>query len=101
MTILEHAADVTKNARQSSYGHPADNHGNTAEMWASYIKRRFGVEIDVTALDVCYMMVLLKISRLANETTQIDSLVDIAGYARNAEMIIDRNLSEALSRDVD
>lgn len=89
MNILEKADDVTRNARQSSYGHPTDNHSNTARFWQAYMERRYGVDVNITALDVCYMMVLLKVSRLANEPTQIDSLVDIAGYARNAEMILD------------
>jgi len=89
MTILEDADDVTTNGRRSSYGHPLDNHGCTARLWAAYIERRFGKHLDITSLDVCYLMVLLKISRLANEPTQRDSLVDIAGYARNAEMILE------------
>ena len=88
MTILDDADDVTRNARQSAYGHPLDNHGCTAQLWTSYIERRYGAKINVTALDVCYMMILVKISRLANDPTHLDSLVDIAGYARNAEMIM-------------
>jgi hypothetical protein len=89
MNILEKADDVTKHARQSSYGHPFDNHGNTAKLWEAYLDRRYGLKNPIDALDVCYMMILLKVSRLANEAGQIDSLVDIAGYARNAEMILD------------
>lgn len=89
MNILEKADDVTRNARQSSYGHPTDNHSNTAKLWKAYLERRFDEIIPLTALDVCYMMILLKVSRLANQPIQLDSLVDIAGYARNAEMILD------------
>ena len=89
MNILEKAHDVTQNARQSAYGHPVDNHGNTAELWSAYLERRLGSDFELSSLDVCYMMILLKISRLANDPTQLDSLVDIAGYARNAEMILD------------
>jgi hypothetical protein len=89
MTILDKAADVTKNARQSAYGHPLDNHGCTADMWAAYVAKRFGVDLQLTALDVCYMMILLKVSRLAHDPTHEDNWVDIAGYARNAEVIYD------------
>jgi len=87
MTILDKAADVTKNARQSAYGHPLDNHGCTADMWTGYVAKRFGADFQFTALDVCYMMILVKVSRLAHDPTHEDNWVDIAGYARNAEMI--------------
>ena len=89
MTILDDADDVTRNARQSAYGHPLDNHGCTAQLWTAYIERRFGARVPMTSLDVCYLMMLVKISRLANDPTHRDSLVDMAGYARNAEMILD------------
>lgn len=89
MNILEKADDVTKHARQSSYGHPFDNHNNTARLWSEYLARRHESKVPLDALDVCYMMILLKVSRLANEPSHLDSLVDIAGYARNAEVILD------------
>jgi len=89
MTILDKAADVTTNARQSAYGHPLDNHGCTADMWAAYVANRFGADFQFTALDVCYMMILVKVSRLAHDPTHEDNWVDIAGYARNAEVIYD------------
>jgi hypothetical protein len=89
-TILEEAAHITATDRQRAYGHPSDNHGNTAALWKAYIERRFGVSLgDFDARDVCMMMVLLKVSRDANLRTH-DNLVDICGYARNAEMIRER-----------
>jgi hypothetical protein len=89
MTILSEAADITSNDRQRYYGHPADNHGNTAALWTAYLQRRFGVELELAARDVCLLMVLLKVSRDANKVNR-DNLVDICGYARNAEMIEER-----------
>jgi hypothetical protein len=44
-----------------------------------------GIKLD--AMDVCFFNILQKISRAANRTTR-DTLVDIAGYAANAEMIM-------------
>jgi hypothetical protein len=85
-TILEEAAEVTSGSRQRAYGHPRDNHGNTAALWGAYLTRKYGFEGDLTARDVCLMMVLLKVSRDANKPGR-DNLVDMAGYARNAEMI--------------
>lgn len=88
-TILDEAADITANDRQRYYGHPADNHGNTAALWTAYLERKFGFPGTLTGRDVCLMMVLLKISRDANKVNR-DNLVDGAGYLRNAEMIEER-----------
>ena len=84
--ILEEALRIVDGDRGKFYGHPLDNHGNTAEFWASYLKRKFGVEINLTGRDVCLMMVLLKISRDANRPKE-DNLLDICGYTRNVQMI--------------
>jgi len=84
--ILKEALRVVDGDRGHHYGHPLDNHGNTARFWTEYLKRKYGVEIDLEARDVCMMMVLLKVSRDANRKRE-DNLVDIAGYARNAQMI--------------
>lgn len=85
-TVLDEAAKVTAGDRQRYYGHPRQNHGNTAKLWAAYLARRFGQDLDLGPRDVCMMMVLLKVSRDANRPAR-DNLTDIAGYARNAEML--------------
>lgn len=88
--LLRDAEQITSDDRQRFYGHPADNHGNTAALWSAYLRRRYGIaDLELTARDVCLMMVLLKVSRDANRVNR-DNLVDIAGYARNAEMIEER-----------
>jgi hypothetical protein len=90
VNILEEAAQITAEDRQRYYGHPRDNHGNIASFWASYLHRRFGVHLELTARDICLMMVLLKVSRDANKANR-DNLVDICGYARNVEMVQEAN----------
>lgn len=87
MNILEEAAQLTSQDRQATYGHPADNHGGTAAMWTAYLGKR--LTSPLTARDVCLMQVLIKVSRESNAPKR-DNLVDIAGYARNAEMIEER-----------
>ena len=82
-TILEEASRVVDGDRQNDYGHPLDNHGRTAAFWSTLL----GIEI--TPEHVCIMNMLQKISRSMNRMTR-DSLVDIAGYARNVEMVQDR-----------
>lgn len=84
--VLHKADEVTSKDRNRYYGHPLDNHTNTAAFWSAYIGRKFGVNVSLTARDVCMMMVLLKVSRDANKENE-DNLIDICGYARNAEMV--------------
>lgn len=88
LTILEEAEQVATGDRHDHYGHPLDNHSCTAEMWTSYLKRAGVLQSGkrVTGLDVAMLNVLQKCSRAANLCTR-DTLVDIAGYARNVEMM--------------
>lgn len=81
-TILDLADEATRGDRQRDYGHPSDNHGRTAMLWTHYLG------IPVTADDVCMLNILQKVSRARHKLTR-DTLVDVAGYARNAEMIHD------------
>jgi hypothetical protein len=89
LTVLDEADRITQEDRQRYYGHPYDNHGNTADLWRAYLQRRCGVDLELTGEDVCMMMILLKVSRHANRSHR-DNLVDIAGYARNVEQIAKR-----------
>lgn len=82
-SVLEEAAFITEGARREYYGHPADNHGRTAKMWAAYL------DTTVTARDVCNLNILQKTSRDRNKPVR-DNAVDIAGYARNIEQIEER-----------
>lgn len=94
-TCLERAAEVVDGARQSSYGHPWDNHGTTGAMLATWRERfcdegaEHLSEQAASAIEVCVANILQKLSRLANDPWHEDSLVDIAGYVRNIEMILE------------
>ena len=85
-SALDEAQEVVNGDRQKYYGHPLDNHGNTAEFWTSYLARKHGIRIKLAAEDVCWMMVLLKISRECNLVKR-DNIVDALGYIANIEMI--------------
>jgi hypothetical protein len=87
LTILDEAARVTSTDRNDAYGHPRINHGCTAEMISAYLSRKYGTRIPFDADDVCVANILQKVSRLAHTPRHRDSLVDIAGYARNVEMM--------------
>ena len=94
-TVLQDAARLVHGDRQVAYGHPRDNHACTAAMWTAYIERRYGSEtcgldkwLGLDGYDVCMLNILQKVSRLAH-TRHRDGLVDIAGFARNAELVED------------
>lgn len=80
MTILDKAAGLVGGDRRKTYGHPKINHGRTAAMWAAYLG------VPITPRQVCMMNSLQKISRDAHSPKE-DNLVDIAGWALNAEMV--------------
>ena len=91
-SILEEALEIIHGDRNRDYGHALDNHNCTADLWSSYFcSGRF------TAEDVCFMNILQKISRArTSDVITRDTLVDIAGYAANIEMLIDERKRRAL-----
>ena len=80
LNVLQKAQHLTSRDRNKDYGHPRENFGDIAMMWSIYK----GVEF--TARDVAMMMILTKVCRDKNKPKE-DNLVDIAGYARTAEMV--------------
>lgn len=87
MSVLEEATAVVEGPRGQDYGAPRVNHGCTAELMRAYLIRRYGPGAAFDHRDVCIFNMLQKISRLAHTPGHHDSLVDIAGYARNYEML--------------
>jgi hypothetical protein len=82
-TVLHEAAHAVTKARNVSYGEPLDDFGCTAELWDSYIARISQVRgnPDIRPHDISAMMILLKISRLAQSPNEADHWIDIAGYS--------------------
>lgn len=84
-TAIEAVAD-----RGLNYGRPEDNFRRIARLWSTHLVNRYGEGFggDTTIAtptldehDVVQMMILMKIARLENSPTHMDSLVDCAGYA--------------------
>jgi hypothetical protein len=92
--VLEEAAHATSGARRKRYGHPITNHGRTAALWSVYLRDRTSGS-QLTARDVCMLNILQKISRDCHRPSR-DNLVDIAGYAANAELCDDAYLEGRL-----
>jgi hypothetical protein len=72
--FLRHAAAVVRD-RRSSYGDPADLFERVAARWSQVI----GTKVTPAQVGLCLLD--LKLARLAAAPRQLDSLVDLAGYA--------------------
>lgn len=86
--ILAEADRLVSGDRHESYKHPLHDYECTAAMWSAMIKKRYGVDV-VLSPDFCtLMMAAMKISREVGKPKR-DNLVDLAGYARCTEMILE------------
>lgn len=74
-SILSAAHTLVRGARQQEYGDPVVNLNTIARFWSIYLR------VKVTAAQVAYMMILLKVARGIQDQTNRDTLTDIAGYA--------------------
>lgn len=82
--ILTEAERIVYGDREQTYGTPAKTLNQIARLWSAYL------DTEITAHEVCDMMILLKIARLQNNPEHRDSLVDVAGYAALKERIQER-----------
>lgn len=88
--VLGKASELVSGDRRDDYGTPTLNHGATADIFNAYLQRRYGpymTTVRLDAQDVCVFNICQKLSRLANTPGHTDSLVDIAGYAANIDML--------------
>ena len=76
--ILSTAEKLINGDRAKAYGHPKENFGRIAALWNAQLGKKLSEPL--TAEDVAYALVQLKMSRLANTPGREDSLVDVAGY---------------------
>jgi hypothetical protein len=72
--ILDSAIQLTTADRQEQYGPPERNYAVTAQLWNAY------AGTNLTPSDVCVMMALLKIGRIATGQSKDDNYVDCCGY---------------------
>lgn len=66
--------------REAAYGAPGKDFQRTAGMWSSYLRMKLKPGMDITPEDMAAMMVMLKLSRLAETPHHHDSKVDAIGY---------------------
>ena len=94
-SILDEADQAIHGDRNHDYGHPIINHGLTGKLWGAYLG------VSITPEQVCMMNILQKVSRSSTGVMTRDTLVDIAGYAGNVEMIQDYLVKELCEQEVD
>lgn len=85
--VLEEASRLVSKDRGQQYGHPADDFARTAGAWRAL----FGW--DATPGQVALALIVVKLSRLQESPAKRDSIVDIAGYARAYEVVLERDAS--------
>lgn len=81
-SILETAEELVGGTRGEEYGHPLRDFSDTSKIWSVILG------CDVSPEQVALCMIGVKISRLCH-TYKLDSVVDIAGYARTLQMVHD------------
>ena len=73
--ILNTAKEYVTKDRAATHGGAEDSFGKIAKFWSAYL------DIPVTEDDVCAMMVMLKVARIAGNPEHLDRWIDVAGYA--------------------
>jgi len=86
-SILDTAKRITATDRQEDYGHPSADFERTAAMWTAIFSARLVPDARVLAMDIPLCMIAVKLARQAHRHKR-DNLVDIAGYARTAAMVV-------------
>ena len=80
-TILQEALDLITTDRNVTYGDPAIQMNCAAQMSTIYLANTLGKNGgNITAHDLCVIVALMKISRIACGAYKRDNYVDAAGY---------------------
>jgi hypothetical protein len=75
--------------RGLNYGKPEDNFERIAARWRVHLKNAYGIDVALTPTSVAIMMNDMKVARLENDPSHLDSWVDMAGYtACGAEIAV-------------
>ena len=82
-TILEEAERLVAGDRQWAYDHPKDNCTRIGQIWGTILERD-----SIPPETVALMMIGLKVARQMFRPTR-DNLVDIAGYSRVIDLILE------------
>lgn len=78
--ILAEASCLLTDSRMKTYGSFWDNHRRIGVMWGELLQ----LEESIPAETVAVMMALVKISRIANDSTHTDNYIDAVAYLSGA-----------------
>lgn len=96
MNILDEANKLTSEDRQKVYGHPINDFTKVTTMAQPILDS----EIDPRLKHALYM-IQVKVARLLNTPDHIDSVVDIAGYAKTYGMVLQElQKQEAMEKEL-
>lgn len=86
VNVLKEADKLVNGVRDTEYGLPHENWGDTTEMMTAYLHATGKLPRDkvLDAHDGAMLAICIKLAREGNKR-QRDNLVDIAGYANVAE----------------
>lgn len=83
MSVLDDANSIITGDREQTYGKPEVNLRRIADQWSCYLNLKYQqqnmLSVMLSVEDVCWMMVLLKMSRQMNSYAD-DNLIDAIGY---------------------
>jgi len=81
--VLDKARALVEGGRQAAYGHPIDNYTRLAAVLSVILNK------EITPMDCMRIFVAVKLVRDCNAMKE-DNWIDIAGYCKVAEMIVDK-----------
>lgn len=79
--LLDTAKQLTCGDRNETYGPPHENLSDCALLWETYMNTKKRYSIRITAEDVAWMMVLLKMTRSFQPGYHRDNYVDASAYS--------------------
>lgn len=85
-SALDIAKEIVHGDREQTYGKPSVNLLRIADQWKLFILQKYGVDVNLSPEDVCWMMSDLKKCRQMNTPKQ-DNIVDAIGYLALVERI--------------
>jgi hypothetical protein len=80
-SILDEASNIVAGARNTTHGDKERSFDAIANLWTAYLHARRDPSETISAVDVAWMMVLLKMARSQQGVFVRDHAVDAAGYA--------------------
>lgn len=91
--LLNEIAEIVSGERNRNYGPPKVNlDERTAELWNAYLGMIPYPALD--GVDVCNLMILLKMARTMEDRHVKDNYADMAGYAAAAWEIVNPVIAE-------